>query len=290
MSTQFDRTGNLAHALSRDDVIGSPDIDDDVQAAIIETTLRRSTLGLVDAVRQARLPSFENVLVVVDQFEELFRFRSMRSDGGTEDDAAAFVKLLLDAPLQRDLSLYVFLTMRSDFLGYCSQFWGLPEAINEGQYLIPRMTRDERRSAMTGPAGVGDAEISPPLVNRLLNDAGDNPDQLPILQHALMRTWDHWTEHRRDGEAVGLEDYEAVGTLTHALSRHADEAFGELPDERSRHVAACMFKALTERGADNRETRRPTRLSEICAITEASEEEVKSVVEVFRREGRSFLM
>src|SRR5205807_5407813 len=61
-------------------------------------------------------------------------------------------------------------------------------------------------------------------------------------------------------------------------------------DERSRHVAACMFKALTERGPDNRETRRPTRLSEICAITEASEEEVKSVIEVFRREGRSFLM
>jgi hypothetical protein len=285
-----DPLGNLAHALSRDDVIGSSDVGDDVQAAIIETTLRRSTLGLADAVRQARLPSYENVLVVVDQFEELFRFRSMRADGGTEDDAAAFVKLLLEAPRQRDVSLYVVLTMRSDFLGDCAQFQGLPEAINDGQYLIPRLTRDERRSAITGPAGVGDAEISAPLVNRLLNDAGDNPDQLPILQHALMRTWDYWSAHRRDGEAVGLEDYEAVGTMADALSLHAEEAFGELPDEHSRHVAACMFKALTERGPDNRETRRPTRLSGICAVTEASEEEVKSVVEVFRREGRSFLM
>ncbi|HZT57220.1 MAG TPA: tetratricopeptide repeat protein, partial [Pyrinomonadaceae bacterium] len=282
--------GNLACALSRDDVIGSPEIDDDVQAAIIETTLRRSTLGLVDAVRQARLASYENVLVVVDQFEELFRFRSMREVAGSEDDAAAFVKLLLEAPRERDANIYVVLTMRSDFLGDCAQFWGLPEAINEGQYLIPRMTRDERRSAITGPALVADAEISAPLVNRLLNDAGDNPDQLPILQHALMRTWDHWTAHRRDSEPVGLEDYEAVGTMTDALSRHAEEAYAELPDERSRVVAACMFKALTERGVDNRETRRPTRLSDICAITEASEDEVKRVVEVFRREGRSFLM
>jgi hypothetical protein len=291
MRPGHDPIGNLACALSADDVLGSPDVDDAVEATIIETTLRRSTLGLVDAARQARLPEYENVLVVVDQFEELFRFRSMRDQQGTDDDAAAFVKLLLEAPRQRDAPIYVVLTMRSDFLGDCSQFQGLPEAINDSQYLIPRMTRDERRSAITGPAAVGGGEISQPLVNRLLNDVGDNPDQLPILQHALMRTWDYWSEHRRDSaEPVGLQHYEAVGAMSHALSLHADEAWDELPDERSRHVAESLFKALTERGVDNRDIRRPTRLSEICEITGATLEEVAVVVEVFRREGRSFLM
>jgi tetratricopeptide (TPR) repeat protein len=291
MRPGYDPIGNLAHALSHDEVLGSPEMDDDVEATIIETTLRRSTLGVVDAVRQARLHDYENVLVVVDQFEELFRFRSMRAgDPGTEDDASAFVKLLLEAAQQREVSLYIVLTMRSDFLGDCSQFQGLPEAVNEGQYLIPRMNRDERRDAITGPAAVGGAEMSPPLVNRLLNDVGDNPDQLPILQHALMRTWEHWAARAGEGEPVGLEDYEAVGTMTDALSRHADEAFNELPDERSRRMAELVFKALTERGGDNREIRRPTRLRELCEIAEASDEEVANVVEVFRGEGRSFLM
>nr|MDQ3745122.1 hypothetical protein [Acidobacteriota bacterium] len=128
------------------------------------------------------------------------------------------------------------------------------------------------------------------LVNRLLNDVGDNPDQLPILQHALMRTWDYWAAHRLDSEPIDLSDYEAVGTMSDALSQHADEAWGELPDERSRRVAEILFKALTERGADNREIRRPTRLGEICEIAEAGEAEVAAVIEVFRREGRSFLM
>ena len=41
--------------------------------------------------------------------------------------------------------------MRSDFLGDCTQFPGLAEAINAGQYLVPRMTRDERRAAIEGP-------------------------------------------------------------------------------------------------------------------------------------------
>jgi len=66
----------------------------------------------------------------------------------------------------------------------------LPEAINEGQYLIPRLTREQRREAVTGPVAVGEAEITPRLVNQLLNDMGDSQDQLPALQHALMRTWD----------------------------------------------------------------------------------------------------
>src|SRR6185295_10482733 len=287
-----DPLGNLAHALADKDVLpeaggGLPPAE---AQAVIEATLRRGSLGLVDAARHARLAEHEKLLVVVDQFEELFRFREARAATSTGDDAAAFVKLLLEAAQQRELSLYVVLTMRSDFLGDCAQFQGLPEAINDGQYLIPRMTRDERRMAIAGPVGVTRGKISEPLISRLLNDVGDNPDQLPILQHALMRTWDYWQVHRRDREPLGLEHYEAIGTMSDALSRHADEALAELPHERSLLIAELLFKALTERGSDNREIRRPTSLHEICGIAEASEEEVVAVINVFRHEGRSFLM
>ena len=226
----------------------------------------------------------------------MFRFRAAHA-GATDDDASAFVKLLLEAARHREAPLYVVLTMRSDFLGDCAQFQGLPEAINDGQYLIPRMTRDERRFAITGPVRVARARMSEPLVNRLLNDVGDNPDQLPILQHALMRTWDEWKTKRPEHEAahtagtlIDVCCYEAIGGMSDALSRHAEEAYNELPDERARHVAEHLFKALTERGTDNREIRRPMRLKEICEIAGATPEEVSAVVEVFRSEGRSFLM
>jgi hypothetical protein len=287
-----DPIGNLAGALAEKDVLleaggGLPPAE---ALAVIEATLRRGALGLVDAARQARLQDHEKLLVVVDQFEELFRFRAARSVSSPGDDASAFVKLLLEASQQRELSIYVVPTMRSDFLGDCAQFQGLPEAINDGQYLIPRMTRDERRFAITGPVGVKRCKITEPLVNRLMNDVGDNPDQLPILQHALMRTWDYWAVHRRNGEPISLEHYEAVGTMADALSKHADEAFDELPDERSRYVAEALFKALTERGADNRELRRPTCLKDICTIAGANAAEISAVVEIFRAVGRSFLM
>lgn len=286
-----DPIGNLAAELAKKDVLSEAGagLPDDETEAVIEATLRSGSLGILNVARQARLDKEEKLLVVVDQFEELFRFRAAH-EGSSVDEASAFVKLLLEAAAQRELSIYTVLTMRSDFLGDCAQFQGLPEAINDGQYLIPRMTRDERRFAVTGPVGVTRGKITEPLINRLLNDVGDNPDQLPILQHALMRTWEHWQTNRRDGEPIGLEHYEAIGTMSDALSRHADEAFNELPDERSRKIAEALFKALSERGADNREIRRPTRLDTICKITGASPAEVIRVIDVFRGGGRSFLM
>jgi WD40 repeat protein len=277
-----DPIGNLAHGLA--EVFASAD------ATGIETTLRRSGLGLFEAVREARLPAGQSLLVVVDQFEELFRFKQS-VDAGRSGDATAFVKLLLEATAQGEVPLYVVLTMRSDYLGDCAQFRDLPERLNDAQYLIPRMTRDQRREAVTGPVLVGGGRIAPRLLNRLLNDVGDNPDHLPILQHALMRTWDLWTRGDRGQEIGGeidFEHYEAVGGMAAALSRHADEAYEEL-DPRGRDIAEALFKSLTEKGPDNREIRRPACLAELAAVAQASTEEIRAVIETFRREGRSFL-
>ena len=292
-----DPIGNLARALASKTVLGSADDKSaGMQDVMTETTLRRSSLGLVELVSRARAKldkdgqpffrDYENLLVVVDQFEELFRFKNLVES--SKEDAAAFVKLLLAAGSQKAEKIYIVLTMRSDFLGDCSQFFELPEAINDGQYLIPRMTRDQRREAISGPVAVGQGAISEPLVNQLLNDVGDNPDQLPILQHALMRTWDHWLSHR-NGEPMDIPDYNAIGRMAEALSRHADEAYAELSDSQ-KVIAEKLFKGLTEKGTDNREIRRPMEVQEICELTGASEAAVIAVIEVFRREGRSFLM
>ena len=305
-----DPIGNLARALNAPDVFGS-DIEENaaIQTAIAEATLRRGSLGLVDAVRQSVMPEDENLLVVVDQFEEIFRFARVAEDEQYGNEAAGFVKLLLEASRQREIPIYVVLTMRSDYLGDCSRFWDLPEAINESQYLIPRLTRDQLREAITGPVAVGGGKITPRLVNRLLNDVGDNQDQLPVLQHLLMRIWHESKEkehavpvpagdqtntrpHKEvhEGDALDLCCAEAVGGMSQALSRHADEAFNELPDDRHRAVAKKLFEALTEKGADNREIRRPITLDEICAIANAGQAEVITVIDTFRRSDRSFLM
>src|SRR5262249_47581430 len=149
-----------------------------------------------------------------------------------------------------------------------------------------RMTREQLRSAITGPVAVGGGKISPRLVLRLLNDLGNDQDQLPILQHALMRTWNQWEQRQQFEEPLDIADYEAGGTLKHALSMHCEEAFAETSSGQGRKITERLFKTLTDTYSDPRGVRRPTSVEDLCAVCEASESDVFQVIEVFRHPGR----
>ena len=284
--------GNLATALTQFSVPDrqSPTTNDDEDARnamLLETSLRRSGLGLVETIRLAPLGEHDRALIVVDQFEELFRFADATTNQDSEADAAAFVKLLLEASGQSEVPIYVVLTMRSDFIGDCARYPNLPEAVTRGLYLTPRMTREQRRTAIVEPVRVGGKTISSRLVVRLLNDVGDNPDQLPILQHALMRIWE---THSDDQRPIDLDDYFQIGEMAGALSQHADEAYEELEDDRSRTIARRLFQTLTERGPDNRELRHPTSVNTLAEVADAPVPDVIRIIDNFRQPGRSLLM
>jgi nicotinamidase-related amidase len=103
-------------------------------------------------MKQSGLDKKNNLLVLVDQFEELFRFSKYEKEkGDSKRDSIAFINLLLQAARQKECPVFIVITMRSDFLGDCTEFRGLPEILNEGQYLIPRMTREEKESSYYRP-------------------------------------------------------------------------------------------------------------------------------------------
>jgi len=281
---------NLAEALLKNnDEYLSGDVDEKkIKRTIFSTLLRSSSLGLVEAIEQTRKDADVNYLVLVDQFEELFRFKD-NQDANSINETLAFVNLLMESINYPDAPIYVAITMRSDFIGDCAQFPELTRKINDSHYLIPQLTRDQKRRAIDGPIAVGNATISPRLTQQLLNDLGDNPDQLPILQHALMRTWSYWARFKDfEDEPVDLKHYEAIGTMAEALSMHANEAYDEL-NENQKHICEVLFKGITEKRGENFGIRRPTRLNELAAIADVSEQDVAEVVEKFREPGRSLL-
>lgn len=255
----------------------------------ISTSLQQNPKALVDLLSKSGKGN--NTLIVIDQFEEIFRFK--QETYVSEElyaETNTFVNLFLEAISQKEVPIFVTLTMRADFLSDCAEFVGLTEALNEGHYLVPRMTLEERKTAIISPVALCGGMISDRLVDRLVEDTGNDPDQLPILQHALMRTWDFWQSSRLDDQPIDIPHYEAIGTMKEALSRHAEEVYNELPDTHSRLITEKLFKLLTNLGEDSRGTRRPTSLAEICKITDSKEEQVVNVIESFRQPERSFLM
>jgi|GEM_PF-723919 len=264
----------------------------DTRQELVEPEVRRllpvlqeSSFGLLEA--EERRGDLDKTLLIVDQFEELFRFGKEIPPG----DAAHFVDLLLNAVGQEGAHIYVVITMRSEFLGECVRYRGLPEIINSGQYLVPRLTGENVRRAVTGPLAVVHAPMDAAFANRLVREVGDNMDQLPLMQHALMRSYKKWQDEGSK-TPIGHSEYDAVGGMENAMGHHADELYDSL-DQKGRQIARLLFQRLTDLGAGEQGGRRPTIMEEIyglCEAVPATRAEVEVVIERFRDINASFLM
>jgi WD40 repeat protein len=257
--------------------------------------LKRSSFGLTKALDDIPALAGTSVLLVVDQFEELFRYaasstRDSAADALWRDEATNFVQLLLEATRSRSSSVYVLITMRSDFIGDCSQFHGLPEAVSAAQFLVPSLTRDQREDVIRKPVEKVGATIDPTLVELLLNDAGSEIDQLPVLQHCLARLWDRAEAEAPAGSEprLGLDQYRAIGTMSGALSQHADEVMASLPGLEL--AVEQVFRALSEVDKEGRATRRALVFSRLLAECGIPRADLLKVLDRFRAEDCSFIL
>jgi tetratricopeptide (TPR) repeat protein/WD40 repeat protein len=275
----------------------------DVLAGLWAAMLRGSSAGLVEIVAGLRraapsdaVPRRMAVLIVVDQFEEVFRFEDSSpslSARQHREDTRALIRVLLaasDAP-PGDIDVYVLTTMRSDFLGDCVKFAGLAEAVSDSQFLVPKLTRDQRRSAIVQPVA---GRIEPELVQELLNATDEEADDLPVMQHALMRCWRQAAGGPTSDPKpeLTLGDYDRIGGIEKALSNHADEIYRELTEGEQTdrtNTIEYLFRALTAIDANGRIIRRPQRFLELVQVTGQSRDLVKSIVDRFRQEDCSFL-
>ena len=165
-----------------------------------------------------------NLLILVDQFEEMFTNTENLSGGKPSLQSITLINLLIETSKiaeKENIPIYIVCTMRSDYVGDCAAFKGLPEHIVYSQFFVPRLKRQEIHRAILEPAKLSGNKINNRLIERLINDLSDGQDQLPILQHALNRIW----KAHRDDEAVEMDliHYAKVGGISSEL----------LPDEEN---------------------------------------------------------
>ncbi len=263
----------------------------------IEWRLRKSSFSFGTALEEAGGLRGRSLVLMVDQFEELFRFglaglglsRVGIEETRAQEEATQFVQILLDVANRRPADVRLLITMRSDFIGDCAYFYGLSDAVSAAQFLVPNLTRGEREETILKPIEKAGASIEPELVERLINDCSVELDWLPILEHCLMRLWDR-AGAMSAGESLRItrESYDAIGRMTGALSRHADEVLAECA---GRELAVEQaFRALSELDREGMAIRRALRFEQLAAESGVQESDLRLILDSFRRPSCSFLV
>lgn len=185
--------------------------------------------------RKLGLKDGSHLLLVVDQFEELFALCH------SEDERSAFIANLLSASLERDGPVVVVLTLRADFYAHCAGYSPLREALAHNQRYIGAMSDDELRRAIEQAAQRGGWTFEPGLVDLLLHEVGHEPGALPLLSHALLETW-----QRRRGRTMTLSGYASSRGVRGAIAETAETVFSDQFTRAQQVIARRIFLRLTE--------------------------------------------
>ncbi len=154
-----------------------------------------------------------NLLILIDQFEEFFTNPENFPGGVPSQESRLLLNIILETvkiSLKENLPIYIVCTMRSDYIGQCAAFRGLPEFIGFSQFFVPRLQRKELHQVIEEPAILSGNRISNRLIDRLIFDLEEGTDQLPILQHALKQIWKAADSGR---EEMDLIHYAMVGGM-----------------------------------------------------------------------------
>jgi WD40 repeat protein len=227
----------------------------------LDLTIRHTLSGEPDQVK---------LLLVVDQFEEVF---ALCHDEG---ERRRFIEALLYAVEAEEGRTVVVPTIRADFYGRCAEYPKLAARLSDG-LLVGPMAEDELRAAIERPAAVVGLRLEPGLADLILGDVAGEPGALPLMSHALLETFD-----RRQGRTLTLSGYTAAGGVSGAIAQTADTVYaGFEPEEQM--LARSIFLRLTELGDEGaHDTRRrvaPSELVHSPADTDAVERVLKTLAD-----------
>ncbi|PRY30786.1 WD40 repeat protein [Pseudosporangium ferrugineum] len=203
-------------------------------------------------------PGDGDLLVVVDQFEEVF------ASCPDPAERAGFVDALLAMCREPDCRARVVLAVRADHYARFTELPQLPAALTDAQVLIGGMSPAELREAVTRPAETCGARVEGALVATIVAEVADSPGALPLAAHALREAW-----QRRQGAMVTLAGYQAAGGVAGAVAHTAEQVYERL-SERERDVARRVLLRMVDVGQDGLITRRRLSRAELATIEHAA--------------------
>lgn len=198
----------------------------------------------------AEEPGTTELLLIIDQWEELYTYRP--------EGAVPFIQMLLDAVRERNV--HVLLTMRADYWGeLLSHHPPLAARLaGEATVHLPALLRDGLEAVIRKPAEHTRLTVEPTLVEALLHDTVDRPGDLPLLEFALEQLW---AKRTRSG-VMTKQIYEDMDGLNKAIVTHAEAAYRRLTPEE-REAVPGVFGALVHVGEVRTDLRRRARLAEL---------------------------
>lgn len=230
--------------------------------------LRAGGDGLHRAVSAALGTVFSEIVLVIDQFEEVF---TMVSD---DAERRLFMDSLRYALMAEDSRLRLVVTLRADFYDRPLMYSGFGELMQKRTEVVLPMSAEELEQAIVKPAERVGLKLEEGLAQEITSEVLGQPGTLPLLQYALTELFAN-----RRGNTLTHKSYRDSGGVSGAMTRRADEIHLTMSPE-ARAATEQVFLRLVSLGEGTEDTRRRALLSELLTIS-ADRRVIQQVLDVF---------
>ena len=213
--------------------------------------------GLLRAIKRALPDGESQLLLVIDQFEELF---TLLED---EEERNHILNSLLVATQEKNSPLRLVITLRADYYDRPLQYADFGELMRRHTEVVLPLSSAEMERAIAGPAERVGLLVEPGLVAKMAADVADQPGTLPLLQYALTELF----EQRHDNQ-LNLQAYRMIGGITGALARRAEELYAG-SDGIGREATRQIFLRLVALGEEGEYNRRRVLRSELTTLDDS---------------------
>ncbi len=231
--------------------------------------LQQDRRGLLRAVRRILPDDQSELVLVIDQFEEVF---TQVADVAVQTH---FLESLYTAVTDPTSQIRILITLRADFYDRPLQFREFGELTRTRMESVLPLSAEELKESIVAPAERVGVTFEPALVDAIIHDVGSQPGSLPLLQYALTELFD-----RQQGRRLTLATYNEIGGIAGALGRRAEELYQALSAE-SQAAARQLFLRLVTLGEGSEDTRRRARRSEL--ITSLNTDTLDAVLDAYGR-------
>lgn len=236
-------------------------------ASLLEQ-LNENERGLIRAVKRIMPDDASELVIVIDQFEEVFTMLE------NEDQRRFFMNSLMEAVSDPHSRLRVIITLRADFYDRPLQYPDFGQLMRECTSIVLPLTNQELRQAIVVPAEMNHLELEAGLVESIIADVAGEPGALPLLQYALTELYE-----RRDGRWLTVQAYNEIGGVMGALTRRATDIYKQL-DESRQLLVRQMFLRLVTLGEGAEDTRRRILITELLSLN-SDTDTIQSVIDEF---------
>lgn len=228
--------------------------------ASLLSQLKEDEMGLFRAIKRV-LPDDQTteLFILIDQFEEVFTLVE------SEETRRNFLKALLKAVSEPRSRVRLVVTLRADFYDKPLFYGEFGNLIRQRTEVVLPLSPEELERAIAGPAERVGLRLEPGLIKEVVEDVGEQPGALPLLQYALTELFE-----RRDGRTLTLKAYQESGGVSGALARRAEEIYTEMTDKQ-KSALRQLFLRLVTLGEGTEDTRRRVYQSELAALNLDSE-------------------